>query len=453
MKNLLLLFGLCALCVCFVAAVPLSAQTKFGWEKVHPRPGADTLTDAVLYNVHFVDAQHGFIVGDRGTLLRTTDGESWEKLDVPVLTDRSQSLSAVTSDAAGNVYIGGWSHAEVPTGVLWRSTDLGESWTDLGMAPGIDIVEIICTDATTMFAVGDSGIAGAHLGTDRRAVILKSTDAGHSWRTVAKVDSRNAPNFGVCMRDIQFPSADTGYAVGEKGIALQTTDGGESWESLESWYRTDLYGLHFFSGTDGFFFGEASRMPHTSDGGMTWDTLKHNFGYIFDVHFIRPDLGFVCNAGIERTTDKGRTWNWDVIEAIDPAHPGARPQFRAMTFSDAQHGWAVGDYRSGVIYRTTTGGLVHTDRIPAAETLSMSLSPSPLRSGQRATVRIDLPYLDNVRITVHDMLGRALQRVYEGEMSAGAQNVPLNMAALRPGTYVLVMRGSNSFASCAFVVL
>lgn len=443
--------ALCTLIFAGVIATPLAAQTKYGWEKVHPRPGTDTLTDAVLYNVHFVDAQHGFIVGDRGTVLRTTDGESWEKLDFPVLTDRSQSLCGVTSDAAGNVYIGGWSHAGVPAGVLWRSTDLGESWTDLGMAAGFDIVEIICTDATTMFAVGDSGLAGAHMGTDRRAVILKSTDAGLSWRTVAKVDSRNAPNFGVCMRDIQFPSADTGYAVGEKGIALQTTDGGESWSFLDSWFRTDLYGLHFFSGTDGFFFGEATRMPYTSDGGMTWDTLKHNHGYIFDVHFIHPELGFVCNAGIERTTDQGRTWIWDVIEAVNPAHPNARPQFRAMTFSDAEHGWAVGD--NGVIYRTTSGGLVQTNRIPAPYRLQLTVTPSPVHSGQNATLRVDLPNHDNVRITVYDMLGRAVRHVYEREMSVGSNHVPLNTAGLRPGTYIIVLRGPQSFTSDTFIVL
>ncbi|MDT8323993.1 MAG: YCF48-related protein [Bacteroidota bacterium] len=442
-----------ALCIAVATTHPLPAQTKYGWEKVHPRPGEDTLTNVVLYNVHFVDTQNGFIVGERGTVLRTTDAESWEKLDIPLVSGPPPSLSAIASDAAGNVYVGGWSAIDVEEGVLWRSTDLGETWTDLNMAPGIDIVELICTDATTMFAVGDSGLAGAHIGTDRRAVILKSTDAGESWRTVAKVDSRYAPNFGVCMRDIDFPSADTGYAVGEKGIALQTTDGGESWKSLDSWYRTDLYGLHFFSGTDGIFFGEASRMPHTSDGGMTWDTLIHNFGFIFDVHFIRPELGFVCNAGIERTTDQGRTWTWDVIEAIDPAHPSASPQFRAITFSDAQHGWAVGDHRSGVIYRTTTGGLVHTDRIPAAEKPSLSISPSPLRSRQQATVRVDLPRQDNVRITVYDMLGRAMQSIYEGEMSAGSHHLSLRIGALRPGTYILVLSASDGIMSRTFVLL
>jgi photosystem II stability/assembly factor-like uncharacterized protein len=453
MKNVRMQIVMYVLFVFVLATIPLSAQTKYGWEKVHPRPGVDTLTDAVLFNVHFVDAQNGFIVGDRGTVLRTTDGESWEKLDVPVLTNRSQSLCAVTSDAAGNVYIGGWSHAEVPTGVLWRSTDLGETWTDLNMAPGFDIVELICTDATTMYAIGDSGRAGTHMREDRRAVILKSTDAGESWRTVAKVDSRVIPNFGVCMRDIQFPSADTGYAVGEKGIALQTTDGGESWhfmDSMDSFYN-DFYGLHFFSGREGFFYGESYHMPHTIDGGVSWDELSQLWGYMTDTFFHSPDLGFGCNRGVMRTTDRGHAWTWDTIELVDPDQPYALPAFNAITFTDAQHGWAVGQY--GVIYRTSTGGLVHTDRIPAAEKPSLSISPSPLRSRQQATVRVDLPRHDNVRITVYDMLGRGLQSICEGEMSAGSHHISLNTGALRPGTYILVLSGSDGIMSRAFVIL
>lgn len=183
---------------------------QHGWQLMHPRPGEQPLTETSLLNVHFVDRLTGFIVGYHGTVLRTTDGENWERLDISVMPDPAPQLWAVTSDEAGNVYVGGGGVPDGSGGVLLRSTDLGASWEDISMEPEFDIVELYFTDAPTLYAIGDSGNVG-WVHQDRQAVIRKSTDAGLTWRTVSKEASRTAPGLGVCMRDIQFPSRDTGY--------------------------------------------------------------------------------------------------------------------------------------------------------------------------------------------------------------------------------------------------
>jgi photosystem II stability/assembly factor-like uncharacterized protein len=431
MRGLLLL-------ACFLLS-STGVQAQYGWHKVHPRTGETPLTETGLHNVHFVDQRHGFIVGDHGTVLRTSDGGSWEKLDISIVPDPAPSLWAVTSDAAGNVYIGGGGVPDGTGGVLWRSTDLGDSWTDISMEAGFDIVELYFTDATTVFAVGDSGHVGWTI--DRRAVIRKSEDAGQTWRTVANVDSRTAPGLGVCMRDIQFVSRDTGFAVGEHGVLLRSVDGGESWEHLDSWYHADYYGLHFFPDGKGLLYGESSSMPHTTDGGVTWDTLGHNWGYILDTYFVRPELGFACNKGIERTTDRGKSWTWDVLETVNPDFPAQTPQFQAMTFADAQHGWAVG--HNGVIYGTSSGGLVHADAPPAPTTMSMTVLPSPLRQQQQGDLRLELPNTQSVRITLYNVLGQRIRIVYDGTLSAGTNHLSLDTADLQTGLYFLMLQGST----------
>jgi|GEM_PF-2391879 len=427
------------LSILFLATVPSVLHAQHGWQLMHPRPGEQPLTETSLLNVHFVDRLTGFIVGYHGTVLRTTDGEHWEKLDIPIMPDPAPQLWAVTSDETGNVYVGGGGVPDGSGGVLWRSTDLGENWEDISMAPEFDIVELLFTDPSTVYAIGDSGNVG-WVHQDRQAVIRKSTDAGVTWRTVANEVSRTAPGLGVCMRDIQFPSRDTGWAVGEHAMLLRSVDGGESWEYFDTWSHIDLYGLHFFSGAEGFVYGEGRGMPNTVSGGMTWDTLWHNWGYIFDSYFVRPDLGFACNRGIERTTDRGRTWTWDVLETLDPAHPNATPQFRAMTFSDPLHGWAVGD--GGVIYRTTSGGVVSAASPPSPREIAMSVCPQPLDPRMHSgVVTVTLPASQHIRLVLHDLLGRPVRELYQGMLTAGRHSLRLQTHAnLSPGVYFLVLR-------------
>lgn len=439
------------LCLLFLAAVPSLSHAQHGWQLMHPRPGEQPLTETSLLNVHFVDRLTGFIVGYHGTVLRTTDGENWERLDISVMPDPAPQLWAVTSDEAGKVYVGGGGVPDGSGGVLWRSTDLGASWEDISMEPEFDIVELYFTDASTLYAIGDSGNVGwVHQG--RQAVIRKSTDAGLTWHTVANEASRTAPGLGVCMRDIQFPSRDTGWAVGEHAMLLRSVDGGESWQYLDTWSRIDLYGLHFFSGAEGFVYGEGSWMPHTMNGGITWDTLVHNHGYISDDDFVSPDLGFACNRGIERTTDRGYTWTWDVIETLDPAHPNATPQFRAMTFSDPLHGWAVGD--NGVIYRTTSGGVVSAAAPPSPRGIAMSVHPQPLDPRMHnGIVTITLPASQHVRLQLYDALGRPVRDIHGGTLNSGRHSLRLDVDAnVAPGVYFIVLLTSKNRVSKSIVI-
>ena len=443
--------ALACMFILFLTVSPALLHAQHGWQLMHPRPGEQPLTETSLLNVHFVDRLHGFVVGSGGTVLRTTDGENWERLDIPFMPDPAPQLWTVTSDEGGNVYVGGGGVPDGSGGVLWRSTDLGESWEDISMAPEFDIVELLFTDPSTVYAIGDSGNVG-WVHPDRQAVIRKSTDAGTTWRTVANEASRTAPGLGVCMRDIQFPSRDTGFAAGEHAMLLRSVDGGESWEYLDTWTRIDFYGLHFFSGAEGFVYGEAYRMPHTVNGGVTWDTLGHNWGFIFDSYFVSADLGFACNKGIERTTDRGRTWTWDSIELLDPDYPNSTPQFRALTFADSLHGWAVGD--GGVIYRTTSGGLVSAQQPPYPQNMALSVYPQPLDPRMHGgIVTVILPASQHIRLVLHDMLGRPVRELYQGMLTAGRHSLKLRAdARLSPGVYFLVFQNSETRISKSIIV-
>ena len=82
-------------------------------------------------------------------------------------------------------------------------------------------------DATTGYAVGNSG------------TILKTTDGGANW--VAQTSG----TANICS-DVHFPvDATTGYAVGSSGTILKTTDGGANWVAQTSGTANSLLGVHF----------------------------------------------------------------------------------------------------------------------------------------------------------------------------------------------------------------
>ena len=81
---------------------------------------------APLLDIWFANAQHGFVVGAYGTLLRTQDGgSSWQSVaNGPDNPDRLH-LNAINATTSGQLLIAG------EAGSLFRSSDHGDSWQTL----------------------------------------------------------------------------------------------------------------------------------------------------------------------------------------------------------------------------------------------------------------------------------------------------------------------------------
>jgi photosystem II stability/assembly factor-like uncharacterized protein len=93
-----------------------------------------------------------------------------------------------------------------------------------------------------------------------------------------------------------------GWAVGEGGAIVSTTDGGKTWTANKTTGTTDwMYDVDFVNEQDGFIVGEFSTLLHTSDGGKTWKqgAIKKQKGFEnleFDA-VACPKLGFAYAGG------------------------------------------------------------------------------------------------------------------------------------------------------------
>lgn len=78
------------------------------------------------------------------------------------------------------------------------------------------------------------------------------------------------------LKSVVFTDADHGFAVGQYGTVLRTSDGGSTWigGAVASSYLQDL----IFVGDLGIAVGNGGVIIRTPDGGVTWDEVPACFG-------------------------------------------------------------------------------------------------------------------------------------------------------------------------------
>lgn len=178
--------------------------------KTEEVPGRTTTTvtdDVILSDVSFPDPQHGFIAGEFGTVLGTTDGGvTWTRRATP--TEKTLfSIHFVTPER-------GW--AAGIDGLLLHTEDGGRTWeVQRGKPETAPVDEISFRDQLNnpgMYAVrveGDHGVVVGDLG-----MILTSSDGGRSWVRRELPDRDRL----VWLRDVSLAPDAGGFAVGASGF-------------------------------------------------------------------------------------------------------------------------------------------------------------------------------------------------------------------------------------------
>jgi photosystem II stability/assembly factor-like uncharacterized protein len=224
------------------------------------------------------------------------------------------------------------------TRVIRRTVNGGASWVDQVRATTTyGLNDVWFANSITGFAVGEQGN------------ILRTTN-GVSWSTI----SSGTPN---TLLSIQFPTAAVGYAVGISGTIIKTTSGGTAWLTLPgSGFVTsqDLHGVFFTDAITGWVVGNSGTILKTTDGGTIWATQSSGTTQqLNDVHFIDANTGYVAGmAGtILKTTNGGTDWY--------PFQEGSIPtmNYYGVNFPTPYIGYVVG-------YQGTTGAVLKYSSVP-----------------------------------------------------------------------------------------
>lgn len=133
-----------------------------------------------------------------------------------------------------------------------------------GLQAGLNVTAIQMVNESNGYLTGSATIAG-----NERGFLYRTTDGGSTWKKVANT-------IGANLKKIQMADNLIGYAIGDDGTILKTSDGGTSWDLLNVYatsFAVSFHDLFVFSATSARFVGESNRVFITSNGGTSFSSL------------------------------------------------------------------------------------------------------------------------------------------------------------------------------------
>jgi photosystem II stability/assembly factor-like uncharacterized protein len=229
-------------------------------------------TDRYLFSVMALDRQRVYAVGDRSTLTMTTDGgQTWKAQQVKAIgDDMTKGVSVAAQDPVFYDVLfldpsAGWISGEF--GKLLQTTDGGATWTERQKTlMGEEFFDPL--DLPTLFGMSFlSPTVAVAAGLDAR--LASTADAGATWGW-EKIESSYPlldPFFDVHL----FPDG-SGWAIGAAGQVVRRAAGETTWRTADlgqpifTWLR----GMSFLDQKNGWLVGGYGLILHTTDGGETW---------------------------------------------------------------------------------------------------------------------------------------------------------------------------------------
>lgn len=159
---------------------------------------------------------------------------------------------------------------------------------------------------------------------------------------------------GNQMNTVRFVDQSTGFAVGDLGTILKTTNAGVNWTQQNSPINASLLDLYCINLSTvvitGTLFGNPTNngiILKSTNSGDTWNIINNQTNATYRrIDFPSGNVGYIAGAGvILKSTDAGSSW---------VQQPSAIGNFYSIDFYDENVGCAGGTNR---LMLTTNGGL------------------------------------------------------------------------------------------------
>ena len=269
--------------------------------------------DADLHDVHFVDEQFGWAVGDYGT--------------------------------------------------IWHSRDGGETWRRQPCPADCQLSAVHFVDRQTGYAAGGEVVPLTHR---TKAVLLRTTDGGGTWQEIPGL-------LLPWVTRIEFQSAKDGIAVGmcsamHPGGAWRTNDGGMTWTPLlgvagKSWVDAAFAGRDaFLVAGDGTKAWLSTNRLHTLGGNASDRNASRLFERQHTITSLSPQIAFSGSTSLGFTADGGNTWQ----SVPESGLPIEICSIAAQRGQQQTHLWVVGRPATRILHSVDFGGSwqsVHSDSV------------------------------------------------------------------------------------------
>jgi photosystem II stability/assembly factor-like uncharacterized protein len=391
-------------------------------EILHSLDGGQTWNDLVTVNnpwgfesyhaVDFVDSQTGWIVGNfpryinDNIILKTIDGgQTWIEQESNA-NPQLRNLHFVDAEY-------GWVVGQ--GGIIRHTCNGGELWVPQTSGTNFSLESISFVNRRNGWIVG-----GAFTNNGAEGVILHTSDGGQTW-----IDQ--TPGIINGLSAVSFVDSLTGWAAGgggstiDYGMILHTSNGGQDWVVQRQHPELELYDLEFVDSQFGWAVGydpvTEAGIIHTTDGGLTWSGQYGAGG--LDIHFVDRQHGWAVwlFGHIYHTSDGGQNWlrqkSYTSMGLVN------------IKFLNQSEGWIVGDW--GTILHTTSGGITAIPRSPNLPAVAEKFFlypnyPNPFNSGTAIRFEI-LSTRSTVTLSIFDILGKRVINLFDGELPTGNHEI------------------------------
>ena len=330
-------------------------------------------TTTRLLGVHFIDENNGWVVGNGGIMRSTVNGgETWSNVDTIINTTLRNVyfFNSTVGWIAGDPFDIG--NDGTTDGIIHYTDDGAQSWDiSTPRLRSVNIFDIHFINSTHGWAAGNGG------------TVLVTTNSGTTWNNQQSgIDSS--------LREINFVDSNRGWVVGASGTIIVTTNGGTTWSNQTSGVSTTLNDVVFINSNRGWAVGANGTVIVTTNGGTTWSNQTSGVNTTFTgVQFVDLEHGWAVGNGgtIIYTSNGGDTWSTQ--------NTPTNNTLRDIHFTDSGHGWAIGDNGTVLrgIYSDTAPPLL-TNAMPKLDVLTRTLSLTFDK-----TIDVSATNLDGISIT------------------------------------------------------
>jgi serine/threonine-protein kinase len=268
-------------------------------------------TDKNLNSIAFIDDYRGFIAGDSGLILNTSDGGiTWKKLNtrysyhfystsysddklffvgdagfIGILNNNSSQIKKIDSQTSETLFKVYFKDANTgfiigSNGLILKTSDGGLTWRKIQSNIQENLFSISFADSKNGIIVGWNG------------TILKTNDDGLNWE-------RQQLNFNSYFKDVFFANEFLGIIVGGDGKVLRTENGGKDWDEIDIASNSGLYKVNINNNGEGIILSNRGEIFFSNDAGKSW--IKQTVGQPLILNDIKQlnsgNYIIACNGG------------------------------------------------------------------------------------------------------------------------------------------------------------
>jgi photosystem II stability/assembly factor-like uncharacterized protein len=381
-------------------------------------------TNLSLKTLQFTDSLNGWVGGDSGLVMRTTNGGLDWIVQQTKTKNKIVNLFFLDENRGWGL---AWQEGNPPFGTtILSTTDGGSNWAAEPYEENIFMQTIYFLDTLKGFM---GGIPGGEF--------VFTNDGGETWRDV-NVEPLPLAFFPVI--NINFYNELYGFACGGQidiaGVVWKTTNGGNLWTPIDPVFAPpdQIWDIHFFdslnvicAGGDPEFFGVG--FLKSSDAGETWLFNEIGvFGVARAISFRTDYEGWApvpSGQSLLYSLDSGDTWT-------EIPAPG-NSEIYDLVFTDSLTGYGVGDNGAIIKYKYPVWPSVNNDEQSIDDYQLFQNYPNPFNS--ETQISYYLPFESIIDLSLYDLRGEKLIILEKNTKPAGRYNTSLNLKNYPSGIY------------------